>query len=297
MKRKIYITLFGGLGNQLFQYACAYNLARKLNSELIIDDKSGFFFDKKFKRNISLPKNLKYQKANILNILFLLALRIIKKIFFKKKLFFSTKQFILIDETNQKKFIKNFFNLTKDKKIIYLIGFFQTDKYFLESKKEILKKILKNKIYSKNFKLLKKKINKKSLMVGIRMFEEAPKELRKKFGGIENFSFYFNKIKIFKKKIIINKNFIFSTMSNKLINENLNISNKLIINKENGFSGNDIDYLILISNFKNFIISNSTFYFWGALLAEFKNGKIAIICSRKFTNKDTINNKWKKLVN
>ena len=72
MKRKIYITLIGGLGNQLFQYACAYNLARKLNSELIIDDKSGFFFDKKFKRNISLPKNLKYQKANILNILFLL---------------------------------------------------------------------------------------------------------------------------------------------------------------------------------------------------------------------------------
>ena len=44
MKRKIYITLIGGLGNQLFQYACAFNLAKNLKAKLIIDDKGGFFF-------------------------------------------------------------------------------------------------------------------------------------------------------------------------------------------------------------------------------------------------------------
>ena len=51
MKRKIYVTLFGGLGNQLFQYACAVNLARSINAKLIVDDISGFIFDGKFKRN------------------------------------------------------------------------------------------------------------------------------------------------------------------------------------------------------------------------------------------------------
>ena len=76
MKRKIYITLIGGLGNQLFQYACAFNLAYNLKAKLIIDDRSGFYFDKKFQRNYSLPKNLLYKRANILEICLLSFLRI-----------------------------------------------------------------------------------------------------------------------------------------------------------------------------------------------------------------------------
>ena len=295
MKRKIYITLIGGLGNQLFQYSCGYNLAKKLKANLIIDDRSSFIFDRKFKRKISLPKNLSYQKANILQIVLLFILRITKKIFFKKKNFFSANKFILIDETNEKKFIKNFYNLVKNKNFIYLLGFFQSEKYFFETKKEILKKILDHEIYSKDLELVKKKITKKSLMVGIRMFEEAPVKIKKQFGGIESFSFYLDKIKIIKKRISIKKNYIFSTMLKKHINKELNIPNKIIINKENGFKGDDIDYLILISYFRNYIISNSTFYYWGALLSEFKHKRINIICSKKFTNSDTINKKWKKL--
>ena len=201
MKRKIYITLIGGLGNQLFQYSCAYNLAKKLKANLIIDDRGGFFFDTKFKRNISLPKNLSYQKANILQITLLSILRILKKIFFKKKIFFSTNKFIFIDETNTKKFIKNFYNLVKNKNSIYLLGFFQSEKYFINTKKLILNKILQNKIKSKNLSFLKQRINKKSLMIGIRKFEEAPKFNRKKFGGIEGFNFYKKNFKILKKKI------------------------------------------------------------------------------------------------
>ena len=50
----------GGLGNQLFQYACAKNLSIELNGELIVDDKSGFLFDR------ILKENLHYQ--NFLNI-------------------------------------------------------------------------------------------------------------------------------------------------------------------------------------------------------------------------------------
>ena len=94
MKRKIYVTLFGGLGNQLFQYACAVNLARSINAKLIVDDISGFIFDGKFKRNLSLPNNFKINKANILEIFILILIRILKKIFFNKKLFITfTKLF------------------------------------------------------------------------------------------------------------------------------------------------------------------------------------------------------------
>ena len=128
----------------MFQYACAYNL-KKLKTELIIDDRTVFLINN-LKRNFSLPKNLTYRKANILEIFFLLIIRFIKKILINRRIFFSFNQFIFIDETKENKFITNFYNLTKHKKFIYLLGFFQTEKYFIETKSEILRKILNNKI-------------------------------------------------------------------------------------------------------------------------------------------------------
>ena len=82
MKRKIYLKLMGGLGNQLFQYACAKNLSIELNGELIIDDKSGFLFDRMFKRKFALPKFFKYKRMNFKEIFFFFNYYIIKKIIF-----------------------------------------------------------------------------------------------------------------------------------------------------------------------------------------------------------------------
>ena len=132
-------------------------------------------------------------------------------------------------------------------------------------------------------------------MVGIRKFEEAPKFDRKKFGGVEGFNFYKKNFEIFKKKFKIKKSFIFSTLESKIINNKLKIKNKLIINRENNFDGSDLDFLILFSSFKNFLISNSTFYYWGILLSEHKSKKINVICSNKFSNLDTKLIRWKKI--
>ena len=42
MKKKIIVQISEGLGNQLFMYAHAYSMAKKLNYELLIDNKSGY---------------------------------------------------------------------------------------------------------------------------------------------------------------------------------------------------------------------------------------------------------------
>jgi len=133
------------------------------------------------------------------------------------------------------------------------------------------------------------------LMIGIRKFEEAPKFHRKKFGGIESFNFYKKNFEILKKKFKIKESFVFSTLQNKTIFNKLKIKNISIINRENTYDGNDIDYLILFSSYKNFLISNSTFYYWGALLSEYKFKKINIICSNKFINFDTKLIRWGKI--
>ena len=51
MKKKLIIQIAEGLGNQLFMYAFAYSLSKKLNYGLYIDNKSGYSRNKNLLRN------------------------------------------------------------------------------------------------------------------------------------------------------------------------------------------------------------------------------------------------------
>ena len=64
MKKKIYLYLCGGLGNQLFQFFAARNLAIKNKAQLIVDVKTGFLTD--FKWNNTLKLNIKKNKSILL---------------------------------------------------------------------------------------------------------------------------------------------------------------------------------------------------------------------------------------
>ena len=43
MKNKLIVRIAEGLGNQLFMYAHAYSLSKKINYDLYIDNTSGYF--------------------------------------------------------------------------------------------------------------------------------------------------------------------------------------------------------------------------------------------------------------
>ncbi len=296
MKRKIYLKLLGGLGNQLFQYSCAKNLSIELKGELIIDDKLGFFFDKNFNRVKSLPPNLKYSLINYKDLFLFHVLILIKKIFFKNDIFFSFGKHIIIDETVTKSYINNFLDMVKKYEKIFLVGFFQSEKYFIKNKDTIISKILANKIKNSYSKKIKNKITNNSICIGVRMFEEAPVNIKHKFGGIENFSFYNNSINYFKKKTRKPNFFLYSTLRDKnKIKKNIN-TQLTIINNKKITKNSDFEFLLLISSYSKFIISNSSYYWWGAYLSEHQR-KIKIIVSKKYVNISTLPKRWLKLKN
>jgi hypothetical protein len=297
MKKKLYGYFTGGLGNQLFQY-CAYkNIAINNNAVLVIDPISGFLTDFLYKRKCLLYKlNLKYAKFESNFIIFSI-LKILKKFFFKK-IFYYFFFFNFVNEFfNFKKYYSSISNI-KFKKKLFIMGQFQSEKYFLLNKSLILKEIFPSSPKKKIFLKVKKNIsfNKSSVAVCIRSFEDTPTKFLNRLGGVEDIHFYNNSLKIILRKI--NKPSFYFFSNN--IQNIKNLFDKLpdfskypvkFITPQTGFVG-DFENLWLLSNFKNLVISNSTYYWWGAYFSTQRFSQSIVVASSKFPNKDTNLKKW-----
>jgi hypothetical protein len=288
---------YGRLGNQLFQYAAAKNIAIKNDAELNIDTKGGFITDFrdfwKFSLNNTNLNNVIQKK----NILVFWLYRILKKLF-KLNLVFNNFLFgTLINEMFVNFFHKEILDF-KVKNKLYLFGYFQSEKYFIENKNTILDELRPSEPHNKLFLDMKKIIiNCNSVSLGIRLHETMPQNISHKVGGITSLDFYKKSFTIIKNQIADPVFFLFSTkisnVENFLLNFNeINRYKYFIITEDRGFSGAS-DNLWLMSHCINHIISNSTLYWWAAYLssARYKNQKI--ICADNFANKDTCLNSWK----
>ena len=295
MKKKIYLYLTGGLGNQLFQYAAAKQIALKNKAQLILDQRSGFIFDFRHNRTFAL-KYFKLKGVLYSVNLFFFIFRFIKKFFFLKNLFYSVGSIKIIDEFYSfKKFHKLIKNVTFGK-YLYILGLFQSEKYFLDNKKEIMSELSLPTPNNKDILKVFSSINKNTVAVCVRSFEDLPNYLNYTVGGIVDYHFYSEALKIILKKIKKPKIFFFSTTNKNIYQLLKNIktfkNHKIkIITPELGYRC-EIETLWLLSQFKNIVISNSTFYWWAAYFATKNCPNTKIISSNQFPNKDSNLKNW-----
>ena len=283
MNNKSYIVcaIFGGLGNQILQYSFAKSLALKLKCELYLDlsfTKLKFPFAKykrtkgnQFKLSFFKIKNVKFF-YNFFNINFK----------YVKFLRFFNSHIIL--NTLSKKKINNFYyddffnSLNKE---IDLSNFKNNSYYYGYWQKILLNKYLDKNLFkeldlntvTKRLDQCRKKIDKHCVAIHIRggdYLNEAEKIRR-----VINENYYRKSIEIFKKKVKKPIFYIFTDdveYAYKIIKKiNLN-KNFIFINK---YKLQDIEEFWLMKQFKNFIISNSTFSLSAAFFSK-KRDKILI---------------------
>jgi hypothetical protein len=269
MKDKILtIILQGGLGNQLFQFANAFVLSRKNNMKLRINIRGySNSNDRQFELNKfpNLKKVIFFHNQYFIDLTF----KILNKFFIFYR-FFKNKKF----EYSPYVFNKELFNY-KFKKNTNLIGYFQSEKYFMHKRKEILQLFRFPKNKNKLVKFFKQKIKHcDSIALHLRGGDYINNPIAKNFHGNLTKNYYLKSIQYISKKIYNPHFFIFT--------DDINFFNKITFIKNFNHTLVDInspvDSLYLMSLCKYHIIANSSFSWWGAWLCTNKN---KIVCAPK----------------
>lgn len=280
----------GGLGNQMFIYATAKALALRGSGGLVLDTQSGYKNDL-FNRIFLLDFfGISYQRANIFYRFDYWQGDKIKA--FWKKLHFSViplMKYIL--ENNSYDFVDELWG--EHSLSLYLDGYFQSEDYFNDFS-AIIKSEFQFPLFKDFITIAEKDEIEKcegiSVAVGVRRYQEMP--LGQKVIKVTELEFYLKSIEYILSHVDNPVFFVFCEEQEWVLrNFPTNIKMRLISAK----SGVEmaLNDMYLMSLCKHHVISNSSFYWWGAWLAE-KEDSI-IIASDCFLNSRSIPDRWIKM--
>ena len=283
---KVYCSVYNGLGNQLFGYALGLYLSKKHNKELNVDltklNTINFLSKIGVKRDT--PRKYELHKLGFIDP--------VKKFhhfeFSRKYSFFNKKKCHIADFRNTHPELDN---LDDDQKI-YTIGWGAFDVV-----KEILPE-LRSKL-SPNFEMtpeivtMKKLIqDKNSVAIHVRRTDFLDPSIGHRFKDICTDSYYQNAIQYVQNQLKDPYFFIFSD-DIEYVEKNLKLKNRQVVSGNAGY----VD-LYLMSKCKHFILANSTFSFWGAILNKSED---KIVCIPEYwynnplQNEDYVPDEWTKI--
>ena len=288
MSKKIIVRIAEGIGNQLFMYAHAYALSKKINYDLYIDNTSGYF-QKKNIRSYELDKfnintSLSDKKYRFDNFLLNLNRNLLKKIDIYK-----TNKSFLIESKNRNK-ITNYYDTSKlnFSDILYVEGYYETEKYFKDFTNDLKKKFTINEKYlEKNNKYIDLVKNSSSVSISVRehrFSERRQINYSKSIKFTQNTADYINKAVIFFKNKIPNAKFFIWADDFAGLNEYFDENEFIFIKNNINKSINDFN---LFKYAKHFIVGPTSFHWWGAWLNQ--NGNK--ICVRPPDDLNPSNNK------
>jgi hypothetical protein len=270
----ILVRLMGGLGNQMFQYAFGRALSLKYETELVLDPT--LLGDRSMPNEVATHRafdldifnNLKYRLAKEKEVFLFngnTQASAVQKASRKINTFFSPKK-LVIQRNNE-------LDIESSDDTCY-VGRWQSYKFF-EGEDEIIKK---------DFQLPRPTIagieeladqikNCNSICVHVRRTDLISSELYSKTIGALDLNYYKRAMDIIYQ---MEKEPIYFVFSDDMTwcKQNIKADGKIQF-VENAMAGDKAEgHLYLMTQCKHFIISNSTFSWWGAFLAENKTKKV-----------------------
>jgi len=280
----IIVQLYGGLGNQMFQYATGRALSLKNDTDLKLDLHAFESYSKgitkrKYKLDIF---NIKTKFASIKEVE---EYTIPSKIMYllNRNLKLPTNPY---SSTYIKEKTLNFDeSVMKLSKKIYLDGYWQTEKYFKNFDKQIkIDFIFKSEPSSKNKVLLEQIKSTNSVSIHVRRTDYVSDKETNEFHGVIGTEYYRAAIVLLSQKVKNPRYFIFSDdiswckINLKFIKDAVFVD----YNKDD----KSFEDMRLMSKCMHNIIANSSFSWWGAWLNN--NPNKIVIAPKKWFNDPTV---------
>ena len=299
MKKNLIVRISNGLGNQLFTYASSYAIAKKLDRNLLIDNESSF----KLKKNIEC-QNTKYD-LNMFNITSHIAPQKLKFIDYKgyvkrkilKKIDFikSSKSFLL-EKKNIKKisfFNEDYLN-TKFSKNVYIEGHYESEKYFIFCKKDILDQYNFNFDCDNKYLDRLKSTNSVCLCIRQNRYEEGisknsiPNKEKSWQFTLEQIAYTHKSVNLLKKRLNNPKFYLWSNNFNNLKQYFPDDEFTFIDNQKNEKNYTDF---FLMTFAKHYVVAPTSYNWWGAWLSKNINNAQILRPNDNFFSDYFINNK------
>lgn len=283
----IIVNIYGGIGNQMFQYAFGKSLSIVKKQKLKLDTTSFEHYElrefslNKFNLTYSLASAGDIKKVVITNRFNRFIIRKLSNYFpIKFKNFFEKKEFIFDSSV----FSSN---------ATYYKGYWQSFKYFENIRNLLIKEFsLSEPLDQANLEILNKIQNHNSVSIHFRRGDYVTLSKLPKGHSLSPISYYEDAITYISSRISNPYFFIFSD-DICWVKENLPIKQSAdYIDFNNDMPERDIN---LMKNCKHNIIANSSFSWWGAWLNE--NDEKIVIAPKKWMNnlessRDLIDTKW-----
>jgi len=292
----IVVKLFGGLGNQLFQYAFGKKLSLKTNQKLYLEMEYGFKNDPYGRIYNLSPFNIQENLIKNDPISIDLENLKIKKNHWQGKI----KNYLLgLKRSHWQSITEK--NLEYDDSIevkskhAYLDGYWQSEKYFNDVRDEIIQDIqLKAPLQNENALISKKMLEVVSVSLHIRRMHgvELPGQHHHKIHGGLDLDYYQRAIEMIAAKHSNLELFVFSD-DIEWAKENFKSHFPIEFMSQNDDAHNYLD-LILMSHCKHQIIANSTFSWWGAWLNQ--NPEKVVIAPKMWFFDQEMNAQTKDLI-
>ena len=292
----IIISVYGGIGNQMFQYALGKSLSYKLNKVVKYEytyNLERTDFNPSDIDSIFNIFDLSGEIADIKEIKYLKGTRLSN--FFKRQIEFFLKNFknpkkIIYEKNNS--FDSSIFEINDD---TYLSGYWQSEKYFFEIRESIIEEFSFKKQLNNEILLFSKEIlNTESVSVHFR----GRDYLKKSNHNVCNKDYYQKCFDYINDNIHNPHYFIFSDDMEWAKNF-IHIDGSHTYVDVNKWNESSIEDMRLMSLCKHNIIANSSFSWWAAWLNSFKEKRVLSpkkwFNNSEFTSDDIIPNTWIKI--
>lgn len=262
--------LHGGLGNQMFQYAVGLSLADKLDTDLFVDTmKFKTYKLREYELSVFKDKPNLIRSRNLANWSFYETMPI-KLLPWQIRNWIKLRNNVVLFREKQHNFDPELFKIKGN---VYLVGYFQTEKYFAGLEKKIRNSFeFEKRLVGRNEDYAKQINSSNSVSIHVRRGDYVSNPSAAKFHGVLGKEYYQKAINRIKKLVKQSQFFVFSD-DLEWTRTNLNLPEDTVYVEGNSGKNGYID-MQLMSMCKHNIVANSSFSWWGAWLNENPDKKV-----------------------